>query len=234
MLMIMGLDNTYSRRTLRYSNDLNLRNRNYFDLYDIYSFRKANTRASRNRLFKKITDRYNALILGEIRKIKVPGYEFDDLRQEVLIVAYQVVNRDYRVKSGSPFWFFLRLCIRRRLYSLLTASRTLKNQAFVTAQRFEEVSYFSTPFGQEYFNLQISASGSSPEDLVIEKIMLILVVKELKETLTDVEYTMYFERSLNNLSYKQIMDKYGYNYKKIDNALARVVKKLARLKAVAS
>jgi DNA-binding CsgD family transcriptional regulator len=96
------------------------------------------------------------------------------------------------------------------------------------------VSYYSTPFGQEYFNQQIPASGSGPEDLVIEKIMLILMVKELKETLSDVEYTAYFERSLNNLSYKQIMDKYGYDYKKVDNALTRVVKKLARLKAVAS
>lgn len=233
MLIIKRLNNTCSRRTLKYSKDLNLRNRNYFDLFDIFSFRKTSNRALRNRIFKKLTDRYNILILGEISKIRVPGYEFDDLRQETYIVVYQVMKHDYRIKSPSPFWYFLRLCIRRRLYSLLTASRTLKNQAFVNAQRFEEISSY-TSYGQEYFNLQISTSASSPEDLVVEKIMLIMMVKELKENLTDVEYTTYFERSFNNLSYKEITDKYGYDFKKIDNALSRVVKKLARLKAVAS
>lgn len=220
-------------RTIRYSKQLNMRIRNYFDLKDVYMFRMTDDKAFRNRLYEKILKRYYALILGEISKVKVIGYEFEDLKQEALIIAFQVIKKDYGLKSRSPFWYFLRLCIRRRLYSLIKSSRTRRNQAFVSARRFEDPVYNNSEV-LEYTMDSILPIVESPENKVIEKIMLALMIKELKVNLSVLEYTAYFEKSLNNLTYKQIMDKYGFNSKSIDNAMSRVGKKLARLRSLAS
>ncbi len=220
-------------RTIKYSNQLNMRIRNYFDLKDIYMFRISKSKVLCNRLYEKILKRYYALILGEISKVKVIGYEFEDLKQEALIVVFQVIEKDYGFKSRSPFWYFLRLCIRRRLYSLIKTSRTKRNQVFTHARRFEEL-VSNQSEALEYTDSYIIPTVESPENKVIEKIMLAMMVKELKANLSDLEYKTYFEKSLNNLTYKQIMEKYGFNSKSIDNAMSRVGKKLARLRSLAS
>jgi RNA polymerase sporulation-specific sigma factor len=196
-------------------------------------FRISDDKASRNRLYEKILKRYYALILGEISKVKIIGYEFEDLKQEAFLVVFQVIKKDYRFKSRSPFWYFLRLCIRRKLYSLINTSRTKRNQAFTSARRFEELVYNKSE-ALEYTNSSTLPTVESPENKVIEKMMLALMVKELKTNLSDLEYKAYFEKSLNNLTYKQIMEKYGFNSKSIDNAMSRVGKKLARLRSLAS
>ena len=115
---------------------------------------------------------------------------------------------------------------------MIKTSRTGKNQAFFRARRFEDlVNKNSDVLG--YTNEYILPMVESPEKKVIEKIMLALMIKELKANLTDLECKAYFEKSLNNLTYKQIKEKYGFNNKSIDNAMSRVGKKLARLRVLA-
>lgn len=220
-------------RTIKYSSQLNMRIRNYFDLKDIYTFRKTKKKSMQDRLYEKILKRYYALIIGEINKVSVNGYDFDDIKQEALTVVFQVIKDDYHVKSRSPFWYFLRLCVRRRLYSLIRTSKSKRNQAFISARRFEEVMDNNSD-AHEYSDNNIIPTVESHENRVIEKMMISLMIKELKANLSDLEYRTYFEKNINHLTYKQITEKYGYETKTIDNAMSRVVKKIARLKSIAS
>lgn len=220
-------------RAIQYSSELNMRIRNYFDLKDIYTFRKTKNKIMQDHLYEKILKRYYALILGEISKVSVNGYQFDDIKQEALLVVFQVIKQDYRVKSRSPLWYFLRLCVRRKLYSLIRTSKSKRNQAFISARRFEEVMDNNSD-AQEYTDDTIIPTVESHENSVIEKIMISIMIKELKTNLSDLEYRAYFEKNINQLTYKQITEKYGYKTKTIDNAMSRVVKKIARLKSLAS
>jgi RNA polymerase sporulation-specific sigma factor len=220
-------------RAIKYNHKLNMRIRNYFDLRDIYAFRKAGDILKRDRIFEKILNRYSPLIFSEISKIKVYGYEFDDLKQEAYTVAFLVIKQDYRIQSGNPFWNFLRMCIRRKLHSLLKSGNTKKSCAFNKARRFEESAYNHSE-DQEYIVENIIPKVESHENLVIDRIMARHMVKELKVNLTELEFKAYIEKSINQLTYKQITEKHGLSSKTIDNALNRVMRKISRLNALAS
>ena len=72
----------------------------------------------------------------------------------------------------------------------------------------------------------------SHESQVIGKITALLVLKELKKSLSDLEYKSFIEKNINSLTYQEISQKYGFDLKQIDNALNRVSKKIKRISSL--
>lgn len=62
--------------------------------------------------------------------------------------------------------------------------------------------------------------------MIITKILVTHIMKQLVSNLSEIEFKSFFEKTINNLTYKQINQKYGFGLKGIDNAIWRVKKKL--------
>lgn len=199
-----------------------MRIRNLFDLNDIKVYRQSNDSLFKQKIYNRIIRRYFPYMIKEISSLKVVGYDFDDLMQESYIVVFEVLEKAYRPERRAPFWPFLRMCIKRNLFSLVTTSRNQKNIMLNNSSHLELIT-------DNYLTTNLVGSHESQ---VIDKITALLVLKELKKSLSDLEYKSFIEKNINSLTYQEISQKYGFDLKQIDNALNRVSKKIKRISSL--
>lgn len=197
-----------------------MRIRNYFDLKDVSLYRQTQERSVRNKIFQRVLRRYSIFIVKEVGAVRVGGYDFEDLLQESYIVVHEVLVHAYKPEFKNPFWPFLRMCVRRNLFSLISASKNQKNYLLNNSYDLEWLTDFKPP------------SVISHENMIIDKMTAGIIVQQLNVVLSELEYKSFFERSVNMLSYRQISQKYGFDPKQIDNAMARVSKKIKRIVAL--
>ncbi|MHB8126114.1 MAG: sigma factor [Desulfitobacteriaceae bacterium] len=207
------------------SQEENMQFKNTLDLSDIELFHETKDSSKRQIIFERIINRHHRLLTSESRRFYIPGYDFDDMIQETMLVAYEVINKDYIAELKTPFWYFLRICIRRQFYSLISVSKRNKNIAFTNAKRIENVFYDNDYNEVSYIIPRLE----SHENRVIDHLIAASLIKELQEISTDLEFKSYYERNFNNLTYQEISNKYGFHYKKIDNAICRVSKKISKI-----
>lgn len=224
MLKFKGIGSVYIIRKIKLSYYKAMRIRNYLDLNDISLFRSTKDQAVRDHIYRKIVKRYSKLIVREVKNIQVNGYEFKDLMQEALIVLFKLIHNQYRTDLKSPFWHFLRMCIKRRLYSLISAAKSQRNSALNSSCELDK-GLFPVDIGR----LSPMPWVSSHENHIIDKMIAKLVIRQMKSALTDLEYKAYLEKNAFMLTYQQISDKYGYHTKQIDNALRRAHKKVQQI-----
>ena len=158
--------------------------------------------------------RYKNAVRARARGFFLAGGETDDLVQEGMVGLYSAIV-DYSPESGKSFKNCAYLCVTRRILDAVKGAVRNKNIPLN-----DYVSIFDPDFKR-------TSEEATPEDYLLgseaRSEFRMLLMKEL----SDFEFrvvTMYLE----GLSYAQISEATGKDFKSIDNALARSKKKLQR------
>lgn len=157
--------------------------------------------------YSELISRY----LPSIRRIaaiyeKSPA-DRDDLVSEGILGLMSAV-KTYSPDKGASFSTYAGVCANNRMLNALKKAQRIQGRE----GSFEEIN---------------ASSGSSPEKIVIDREALREVFSEVESNLTELErevFTLY----LQGVSYDETAKVLGIDKKSVDNALARVRRKLRR------
>ena len=147
--------------------------------------------------------RYKNTVRARARTFFLQGWETDDLVQEGMIGLYLAIG-SYNPAAGKSFKNFAYLCVTRRIYDVLRASKGVAS---------------------EEFDPETADGGFSPEDALLDLESRAELSRTLMRALSDFEFrvvTMY----LDGMSYAEISSATGKQVKSVDNALSRAKRKL--------
>ncbi len=159
---------------------------------------------------KIIIDRYLPLI-SKFAKKYCPLNEFDDVVQEVTFELYAAIKA-YDLKQSS-FSAFASVCIKRAVIAHLRKSNSKKNIPEELISYIEETEISTT---------------KTPESIFIEKEDYTALTESIKLELSKLEYNV-LQNFLAGKSYKEIGQALSITEKSVDNALARIRKKIAAI-----
>lgn len=168
-----------------------------------------------NQAIETLMRRHMSMVRARARGFFLADGEIDDLVQEGMIGLYGAIG-GYRAACGKSFKNFAYLCVTRHILDAVKRSGRRKYTPLNNS-----VSLSDPDLGN-------CIEEESPEDALIDiesqKEFKLRLMKEL----SDFEYrvvSMYLE----GMSYAEICEATGRDYKSVDNALARSKKKLQKV-----
>ena len=161
------------------------------------------------RLLSAIIDRYLPLIIC-LTKQYLPEIQAEDAVQEVTFAFYSAIKNYDSQKSS--FSTFANTCIKRAVISQIRKNNTKKMipQELITSIEDVEIT-----------------DSNSPESILIEKENYKALTETIKLELSDMEFNV-LELFLEGKSYSDIAKSLSITEKAVDNALARIRKKLKK------
>jgi RNA polymerase sporulation-specific sigma factor len=162
---------------------------------------------------EKIINECRALVRGCARAFFLAGGDSDDLIQEGMIGLLNAI-RDYKSDKGN-FYAFARLCVNRKLMDAVKGSLRDKHKPLNECLSLET----------EGENV---SAVSEPEIIVIDKENYSALKRKIEEFLTTQELDIW-DMYLEGDSYNEIAAALHKDFKAVDNALARIKKKLRKL-----
>ena len=169
----------------------------------------AGDRRAEEELLKK----YSGLVRKKARGFFLVGGETEDLIQEGMIGLSSAIHT-YKQEEGVSFLSYASVCVSRKIIDAVKNSQRRKNQPlndYVSIS--DEMEFPSTEDAEE--NLIRSEDSRA-------------FFRKIGGILSDAEFrivVLYME----GMSYAEITQATGKNYKSVDNALSRAKKKLAKL-----
>ena len=169
-----------------------------------------------------LMEKYRGLVRTEARKFFLTGGDEEDLIQEGMIGLFKAV-RSYQEERDVAFSTFATICVRRQIYSTVTASNRKKHGPLNNY-----ISIFGS-FTEENGKLNevLEDSLENPEELLLRKEKIRNYYDIINEKLSDYEKQV-MEHYLNGDDYTQIAKKLGRTDKSIDNAIQRIRRKLSQ------
>ena len=148
------------------------------------------------------------------------GVDLNDLIQEGLVGLNEAIN-NFREDKETNFGTYAKLCIQRRMYSVVKSTRTYKNKILNESISLED---------EEENNIDkfLIDNSNNPSDMLEENAYQEEILKKLNEQLTDLEKQV-FELKKNYFNYKEIADILDKEPKVIDNTIQRIKLKLKRI-----
>lgn len=167
-----------------------------------------------NDAFEEIAGRYAGLLECIASGFKVDGFDMNDLMQEALLVLYSVC-RTYDEKNGASFKNYLSVCAKRRFISILRRqnSQVKKTAGVVSYESLDNICEREDP-------------RQNPEQRVYDRERFKELLERLQNELSDMERNVLTLR-VAGMSYSQIAEKLGISEKSVENALARLRRKLS-------
>lgn len=153
-------------------------------------------------------NKYIVKIKGIVKSF--PKHHREDLIQEGILGLHKACIA-FKEEKGVPFDQFVRLCIKRQIY---TAYKKLKKDDNVVILDEQ--------------NDITDDDKLSLEDVVINKNNTDELFRNLKDTLTPLEYNI-LECYLLDESYKQIANKLNVKEKTVDNTITRIKNKIKKI-----
>ena len=155
---------------------------------------------------EELLQRYKNAVRARARKYFFEGFETDDLVQEGMIGLYAAIG-DYKPSCGKSFKNFAYLCVTRRIVDVLRAAGKQKL------------------LGGILFDPDTLTEGYTPEYFLLDEESRAEFRAKLMGELSDFEFRVvtYY---LDGMSYAQICEATGKDFKSVDNALARSKRKL--------
>ena len=160
--------------------------------------------------------RYHQLVRRCARPYFLAGGDSEDLQQEGMFGLIKAM-REYDQQRDAQFRTFAETCIRNRLYSVLRASVSGKNQLLNQ----------SVPLHPSFFESNLSFAQVDPEVQLIDREKTAALLEDTRRQLSEFEKTV-LELYLDGLTYRQIAKAVDKDPKSVDNAVQRIRKKLAR------
>ena len=173
--------------------------------------------------------KYRGMVKQEARKMYLIGSDEEDLIQEGMIGLFQAI-RDYKRDHDAAFASFARLCVRRQMYSAVTASNRKKHQPLNTYVSFDEP-VFAESTRRNGYREQImediifaDEKDANPEKIVLDREQADMIESVIVERLTSYEKKV-LNLYLEGRSYEDIALELNRTRKAIDNAIQRIRRK---------
>ena len=177
--------------------------------------------------------KYTALVKSEARKMYLIGADEEDLIQEGMIGLFQAI-RDYDENQEASFASFAKLCVRRQIYSAVTASNRKKHQPLNTYISFDEPA-FADDGGMDWEKNQTvediifaDETHTNPEKIMLDREQVDMIESLIVERLSRYEKKV-LDLYLEGRSYDNIGEELGKSRKAVDNAIQRIRKKFSLL-----
>lgn len=168
--------------------------------------------------------KYRTLVKSKVRSYFLMGAEKEDLLQVGMIGLWQAIV-DYRCDKEISFLSFARICIERHVITAIKAATRRKQTPLNSSISLE---YPSDEHEWEWnlSDIFISDGNIDPEELVLRREDRTRVQYMLKRLLSDFEWKVLTCYQAGK-SYKEISEEIKCNTKSVDNALARIKKKVS-------
>ena len=151
------------------------------------------------------------------------GIDLNDLIQEGLVGLNEAIN-SFREDKETNFGTYAKLCIERRMYSLVKSTRTYKNKILNESISLEDED-------ENNIDRFLIDNRTNPSEMVEENDYQEKVLIELNNQLTDLEKQV-FELKKNDFNYKEIAEILDKDPKVIDNTIQRIKTKLKKIMKV--
>lgn len=151
------------------------------------------------------------------------GIDLNDLIQEGLVGLNEAVN-SFREDKETNFGTYAKLCIERRMYSLVKSTRTYKNKILNESISLEDED-------ENNIDRFLVDNTTNPSEMVEENDYQEKVLNALNNQLTDLEKQV-FELKKNDFNYKEIAEILDKDPKVIDNTIQRIKAKLKKIMKV--
>lgn len=166
--------------------------------------------------------KYHRFVISKVNGFFLQGGDLDDLIQEGMIGLYKGIH-SYNKNENTTFRGFADICIKRQVISAIRTANRFKNQPLNNS-----ISLNDSPKDEEsrFMDDLIGTKITfSPEDIVLGKERVNQMEKEIKDKLSSLEWTVFFEY-LSGTSFDEISNDLKMPIKSIYNALDRSRKKI--------
>ena len=199
--------------------------RDYND-YEILSYIAEANEEAMDLMFEK----YQPLIQATANRMfcycKNTGLEFNDLIQEGML-GLNLAIHTFEGDKDASFYTYAKMCIERKMISLIVSSTRLKHKILNESISFE----LSGEYDEDYTNQKCLEDNSfNPENVLLDSETEEELIQRVKELLTNFEFEV-FELKRNGFHYKEIAEILDKDAKAVDNALQRILNKIKEVLA---
>lgn len=174
-----------------------------------------------------ILNKYKNLVRKYARNMYILGAEEQDLIQEGMIGLFRSI-KDYDSGRDASFFTFADLCISRKMYNAIEASKREKHTPLNNYISLYSSNDEDNKDGKTIFMDLLSAGEiSNPENLLIDKENVERIESLVEQELSPFEKQV-FDLYITGMKYVQIAKVLGRDEKSTDNALQRIKSKLKR------
>jgi RNA polymerase sporulation-specific sigma factor len=168
--------------------------------------------------------KYRSLVRTKVRSYFLMGAEKEDLLQIGMIGLWQAIV-DYRPEKDISFLSFARICIERHV---ITAIKTATRQKQTPLNTSVSLEYPSDDNDSEWNLAEILVSDETvdPEELVLRREDNSRLQDMLRRLLSDFEWQVLSGYQVGK-SYREIACELACKTKSVDNALARIKRKIS-------
>lgn len=168
--------------------------------------------------------KYRSLVRTKVRSYFLMGAEKEDLLQIGMIGLWQAVV-DYRPDKDISFLSFARICIERHV---ITAIKTATRRKQTPLNQSVSLEYPSDDSDSEWnlADILVSDETVDPEELVLKQEDNTRLQDMLRRMLSDFEWRVLSGYQIGK-SYREIAYELQCKTKSVDNALARIKRKIS-------
>ena len=174
-----------------------------------------------------IMEKYKNLVRKNAQNMYILGAEEQDLIQEGMIGLFNAI-KDYDSGRDASFFTFADLCISRRMYNAIKASKREKHTPlnnYVSLYGDNDDKNLDGKSG--VIELLSAGEISNPENLLIDKENVERIENLVEQELSNFEKQV-FDLYITGMKYGQIAKVLGKDEKSTDNALQRIKNKLKK------
>jgi RNA polymerase sporulation-specific sigma factor len=170
--------------------------------------------------------KYRNLVRSKVKSYFLVGAEREDLLQVGMIGLWQAIV-DYKPEKATSFPAFAKVCIHRHIITAIKAATRQKQLPLNTSLSLE------VPSEDEFSDWNMSDilqtdATTDPEELVLQREDSIALQELLQQLLSEFEWRVLAGYQVGK-SYREIADELRCKTKSVDNALARIKRKVSRV-----
>lgn len=170
--------------------------------------------------------RYRNLVRSKVKSYFLVGAEREDLLQVGMIGLWQAIV-DYKPAKATSFPAFAKVCIHRHIITAIKAATRQKQLPLNTSLSLEVRSEDEFSDWNMSDILQTDETAD-PEELVLQREDSEALQGMLQQLLSEFEWRVLAGYQLGK-SYREIADELRCKTKSVDNALARIKRKVSRV-----
>ncbi|HZO88791.1 MAG TPA: RNA polymerase sporulation sigma factor SigH [Chthonomonadaceae bacterium] len=170
--------------------------------------------------------KYRNLVRTKVKSYFLVGAEKEDLLQVGMIGLWQAIV-DFRCDKAISFPAFAKVCIQRHIITAIKTATRQKQMPLNTSLSLESPAEDSGP-DWNLSDIIPSAETQNPEDLVIQGEDTKVLHEMLQQMLSEFEWHVLVGYQIGK-SYREIAAELHCKTKSVDNALARIKRKVATI-----
>lgn len=167
---------------------------------------------------------HKGLVASLAKSFYFPGGDFDDVFQEGCIGLYKAV-RDYKPNEGASFDTFASIVVKRHLMTAVKGATTKKMEVLSKSYRFEQVLESDTGSKDTPLGDFVAVDNDTPLDILVAHEDSLRAYRHVNRFLSPLEKKI-LVLHMDNFSYNEICEALGCGFKSVDNALARIRRKV--------